>query len=73
MKYVIDRIEGEIAILENLDTKEKKEENISHLPKEIKEGSILIFSNDEYKLNLELEKERRKSILEKFNRLKKKD
>ena len=73
MKYAIDRIEDELAILENIDTKEKKEINIKELPKNIKEGSILVFENNSYKEDLQEEEIRRKKIQEKFNRLRKKD
>lgn len=70
MKYAIDRIEGNIAVCQNLETKEIIEINISLLPKEIKDGTILIYENESYKLDLTAEEKRRQAILEKFNRLK---
>ena len=73
MKYAIDRIENNIAVLENIETGEKKEINIIILPNNIKEGNILILENNKYKIDLTEEKLRRKRIEEKFNRLKKKD
>lgn len=71
MIYIVDRIENNIAILENKDTKEIIEINLKHLPKSTKEGNILIFKNNTYTRDLELEKKRRQSILKKFNKLKK--
>lgn len=73
MKYAIDRIEDNIVVIESIDTKEKLEINKEELPETIKEGSILIFDNDEYKLDLNEEELRRKKIQERFNRLRKKD
>ena len=71
MKYSIDRIENNIAVLENLQDKEKREVDISLLPKGSREGSILLFRNDKYELDLDEEELRRKRIMEKFKRLKK--
>lgn len=71
MKYSIDRIENNIAVLEDINTGEKKEVDISLLPEEIKEGTILSFNDDKYELDLDEEEERRKRILDMFNRLKK--
>ena len=62
MKYAIDRIEENIAILEDINTKE--------LPKEIKEGNILLFKDNKYIIDEDEEEKRRKIILEKFNKLK---
>ena len=71
MKYAVDRIEGNIAICENLDTKEIKEVELNLLPKRIKDGTILIYENNKYKIDKNEEEKRRLAILEKFNRLKK--
>ena len=70
MKYAIDRIEENIAILEDINTKEKIEINITELPKGIKEGSILVFKDNKYIIDEKEEENRRKIILEKFNKLK---
>ena len=72
MKYCIDRIENDIAVLENLETKEIIEININLLPNKIKENSIVIYDNYEYIIDKETEKERKKNLLSKFNKLKKK-
>ena len=48
MKYAVDKIKNNIALLEDINTKEKKEINISLLPTSIKEGSILLFKDNQY-------------------------
>ena len=73
MKYAVDRIEDNIVVLEDINTKEKQEVKKELLPSNIKDGTILIFENNEYKLNLNEEELRRKKIQERFNRLRKKD
>ena len=73
MKYAVDRIEDNIVVLEDINTKEKQEVQKGLLPSNIKDGTILIFENNEYKLDLNEEKLRRKKIQERFNRLRKKD
>ncbi len=70
MKFAIDRIENNIAILENLKTKEKKEISIQLLPSDIKEGMIIIKNNDKYYIDKEEEIKRRKRIISMFNKLK---
>ena len=67
----IDRIEDNTAILENRTTLELKEVDITLLPNNIKEGSILEFKNDTYTLELSKEEKIRQEILEKFQRLRK--
>lgn len=73
MKYAVDRIEDNIVVLEDINTKEKQEVQKELLPPNIKDGTILIFENNEYKLDLNEEELRRKKIQERFNRLRKKD
>lgn len=73
MKFAIDRIIDDIVVLENIETKITKEINISLLPENIKEGNIIVFENEEYKLDLTEEELRRKRIQEKFNKLRKKE
>ena len=55
MKYAIDRFENNLAILENLVTKEIIEVDITKLPSNIHEGSILIENNGNYIKNLSTE------------------
>lgn len=69
--YALDKIEEEIATLENIDTKEKIELNIKFLPQPLKEGSILKKINDTYYLDKDEEEKRRREILERFKKLRK--
>lgn len=72
MKYAIDRIENNIAVLENLETKEIIEVDISLLPEGSKESSIITIIDNEYKLDIEDEQVRKESLLNRFNKLRKK-
>lgn len=72
MKYAVDKIEENIVTLESLDTKEKKEVLLEVLPSNIKEGTILTYENEVYKNDEVLEQQRRTSIQNKFNMLRKK-
>lgn len=72
MKYCIDRIEEDIAILEELTTKEIIEVNINQLPPNIKETNIVTLINDTYILDEVEEEQRRNSIQSRFNKLRKK-
>lgn len=71
MKYAIDHIEEKIAILEDINTKEKKEVSLNLLPQEIHDGDIVTLIDDKYELDITEEKNRRERIMNKFNRLKK--
>ena len=70
MKYSIDRIEENIAILENLEDGTKKEVNIELLPENIVEGSIIV-EKETYELDLIEEQVRRDALKSKFDSLKK--
>ena len=72
MKYAIDRIENNIAILENLETKEIIEVDISLLPEGYKESSIITIIDNEYKLDTQEEQVRKEILLNRFNKLRKK-
>lgn len=70
MRYIVDRIEGDIAVLENVSTKDIIEVSVYELPSSICDGSVLIYEDDKYYIDDKYEEERKKSIQEKFNRLK---
>lgn len=72
MKYAIDKIENETAVLENIETREKIEVSTNLLPENIQESNILIYEDNKYILSKEDELTRKKDLLSKFNRLKKK-
>ena len=71
MQYAVDRIEENKAILENIETKEKKEVSLKFLPK-VKEKDILSFEDGSYKIDDNTRKERERLIREKLERLKRK-
>lgn len=69
MKYALDRIEENIAILENIQTGEKIKVSIFNLPQNIHEGTILKKENNTYIIDNQEEEKRRKEIEEKFKKL----
>lgn len=70
MKFSVDRIIDNIAVLENLDTKELLEINIEELPENIKDGTILKLENNQYTIDDTTQKTREETIREKMERLK---
>ena len=50
MKYTVDRIEGDIAVLENEDERRVKV-NVSLLPEGVREGSCLAKENGAFRLD----------------------
>ena len=72
MKYAVDRIIEDIVVLENIKTGEILEVNVKKLPKDIHEGSILVKDNDNFIVDLDTENERRESLRERLERLKRK-
>jgi len=68
MKYVCDRIEGEYAILEELETKEKKKINVKEIPT-IMEGDILYYMDDIYIIDYNEKEKRKDDLREKLNNL----
>lgn len=70
MLYSIDKIIDDIVLLENLENKEKKELERKILPKDIKEGNIIRYENNNYQLDIEEENKRRKMLLEKLSKVK---
>lgn len=72
MKFAIDRIINNLAIIESLEDKTKKEVPLSELPEDIREGTILSYENETYIKDESLEAKRRTTIKNKFDMLKKK-
>ena len=68
-EYVIDRFEGNKAVLENRETGEMKDIEKDKLPKEAEEGSILNCINEKYFLNQEKTREVEKNVQDRFNKL----
>ena len=69
MKYSVDRIEGTIAIIQDIDDATKKEVDLAELPKEIKDGDIVVYEDNKYTLDQATTQERKKTINNKFSRL----
>ena len=72
MKYSIDRIENNIAILENIDNQEIIEVDISLLPEGSKESNIIRIENNKYILDKQEEQKKKEDIFNRFNKLRKK-
>ena len=73
MKYVVDRIEEDIVVLENLETREITNIKITELDFKVREGNILSYENNKYTLDLNTEKLRKEKLRNRFNKLKKRD
>ena len=73
MIYIVDRIEDNIAVLENKETKEIVNILLDILPSKLKEGNVLKYENNKYTIDKKEEEKRKKTILNKFNKLKNKD
>lgn len=71
MKYAVDRIINNIALLENIENGTKTEISINLLPKSLHEGAIIVYKNGTYLLDETEEEKRRRLIQEKFQKLQK--
>jgi len=70
MKYAVDRIEGKLVVLENIDTKEIINININKLNFKVKEKDLLIYKDNTFIKDDNLKNERLKLLQEKLNRVK---
>ena len=70
MKYAIDKIEDDIIVLENLDTKELKEVSSSQILGKPHEGAIVLEQEENYIISETEETKRRQMLKEKLERLK---
>lgn len=68
MKYIIDRFEGDYAILEGPD-RETKQVRKTDLDQEAREGSLVREEDGHYILDKDGTEERRKKIQDKFDSL----
>lgn len=68
MKYAVDRIEGDYAVLEDLETREIINIELTKLPN-VRETDVLVFENGEYKIDENAKEERIKTIRDKMNSL----
>lgn len=69
MKYIIDRIEKNIVVCENQETKKMENFKIEQFPNEIKEGDIVILENDKFKIDIEETKIKKHEIEELMKKL----
>ena len=68
--YAIDKIEGNLIIAENIETREKIEVDIKNFSFCPKEGIIFSIENEKIIERKDLEQKRRQMIREKMERLK---
>lgn len=73
MKFVIDKIEDNIVVLENIETGEIINEEKNNLPIDVKEKDVLKLENNIYVLDILTKEERIKRIMEKMNFLRQRD
>ncbi len=69
MKYIIDRIENDLVICENQETKKMEEFPKSMFQEDIKDGDIVIREGDLFKIDEEETASRKKHIEELMNKL----
>jgi len=67
--YIIDRIDGNLAICECINTGEMIKFNIQKLPKKAKEGDVLRKEGNTFIIDYETTKQRKKALTERMNRL----
>ena len=70
MKYAVDRIEDNIAVLENIETGELLEIRLNEIDDEIQETDILLFEDGKFIKDNEAKEERIMTLEEKFNMVK---
>lgn len=69
MKYIIDRIEDNIVICENQETKKIEQFNKEQFPNNIKEGDIVYLEENKFKVNLNETDKKKKEIEELMKKL----
>ena len=62
MKYIIDRIENDVVIWENQETKKMEEFPKSMFQEDIKDGDVVIREGDSFKIDEEETASRKKHI-----------
>lgn len=71
MRYIVDRIEENKAVLEGRVNKRQKIVDINLLPKEVKEGDILSYKKQTYTILTEETLNKTEFMKNRFNKLKK--
>lgn len=62
MKYIVDRIEENIVICENQETKKMEEFEKINFSEEIKDGDVVILENNKFKIDKKETEKRKKEI-----------
>ena len=68
-EFSLDIFEENRAILENRKTNEMIEVDRNRIPKDAKEGDILKFIDNEFKIDMELTNQKSEEIKEKMNKI----
>lgn len=71
-KYIVDRIEEDIIVLEDEDTKEMVNVKKDDIGIEVNTGDLIEFKDGKYSINSEETESRKKRIKNKFELLKSK-
>ena len=66
---IIERFEGEFAVLENANTGEFVEVNKKELPPSAKEGDILELCDGKYIVDKEKTADRRRSVIDRLRKM----
>ncbi|MBE6031595.1 MAG: DUF3006 domain-containing protein [Clostridiales bacterium] len=70
MKYIVDRIEADLAVCED-ENEEMVNIPLKSLPEGVKEGSVVIRNGDSWELDPDEEAARKERIAEKMKQLRK--
>lgn len=69
MKYIVDRIENEIVICENQETKQIENFNLEQFPEGIKDGDVVILKDGKFEKDDEETVDRKEYINELMKKL----
>lgn len=70
MKYSVDRVEDNIIVLQNINTKEIIEINKKDINFKVVDGDIIIFKDNKFIKDEKLKEDRLRLIQEKLNKVK---
>lgn len=71
--YSVDKIENDVATIENLLTKELINVKLKDLPNNVKEKDMLIYDGNSYMLDESLKEKRTRMLKDKMELLRKKE
>ena len=70
MKYSVDRVEDNIIVLQNINTKEIIEINKKDINFKVVDGDIIVFKDNKFIKDEKLKEDRLRLIQEKINKVK---